>query len=149
MTSALFLSKELLQGFSQKRVQGQFPFSKKFWEFWFLGEWLSFFGSTPLENPRKTRMFWEFARERTDYFTFFLQIKISGMFFFSKMECYGLLFLLTLWHNLSCGEKEHDCRVIPSSFMLSIMVISLFNLAIDSCSFPLDRKSLLKPGIIP
>lgn len=70
-------------------------------------------------------------------------------FFFSKMECYGLLFLLTLWHNLSCGEKEHDCRIIPSSFMLSIMVISLFNLAIDSCSFPLDRKSLLKPGIIP
>ena len=33
--------------------------------------------------------------------------------------------------------------------MLSIMVISFFNLAIDSCSFPFDKKSLLNPGIIP
>ena len=49
------------------------------------------------------------------------------------------------------GESKlnNSPGVVPSSFMLSIMVISLFNLAIDSCSFPLDRKSLLKPGIIP
>lgn len=62
--------------------------------------------------------------------------------------------------NLANGEVAHNALwfmvdfnnspgVVPSSFMLSIMVISFFNLAIDSCSFPLDRKSLLKPGIIP
>jgi hypothetical protein len=33
--------------------------------------------------------------------------------------------------------------------MLSMIVISFFNLAIDSCSPPLVMKSWLKPGIIP
>lgn len=33
--------------------------------------------------------------------------------------------------------------------MLSMMVISFFSRAIDSCSFPLLMKSVPKPGIIP
>ena len=37
----------------------------------------------------------------------------------------------------------------PLSFMLSIIVISFFRWAIDSCSPPLVRKSELNPGIIP
>ena len=54
--------------------------------------------------------------------------------------------------------KPAACRVLsliedpfhlPSSLMLSMMVMSFFSLAIDSCSFPLDRKSLLNPGIMP
>ena len=49
-------------------------------------------------------------------------------------------------HVLSLIE---DTFHLPSSLMLSMMVMSFFSLAIDSCSFPLDRKSLLNPGIMP
>ena len=37
----------------------------------------------------------------------------------------------------------------PWSFILSMMVINLFNRAMDSLSFPFDMKSGLSPGIMP
>lgn len=39
--------------------------------------------------------------------------------------------------------------ILPWSFILSIIVISFFSLAIDSCSLPLLMKSVPNPGIIP
>ena len=43
---------------------------------------------------------------------------------------------------------KHRKSEIPWSFMLSMIVMSFFNRAIDSCSLPFDRKSLPRPGII-
>ena len=51
--------------------------------------------------------------------------------------------------QLTHPQPTHTHTHTPWSFMLSMMVISLFNLAMDSLSFPFDMKSGLNPGIMP
>jgi hypothetical protein len=46
------------------------------------------------------------------------------------------------------GKYSRVKNNLPASFILSMIVISFFNLAIDSCSLPFVMKSFPKPGIM-
>lgn len=78
----------------------------------------------------------------------FIKILVFSLVFIQLMFKNSMLHLfktLRAWYYSVCVCYS----VLPWSFMLSMMVISFFSLAIDSCSFPLLMKSVPKPGIIP
>lgn len=96
---------------------------------------------------------WSQPNNHTFWVRAFKQLQISQIIV-THSKFFPILSTRTQWNSQLANIENTVLQVkksaiLPWSFILSIIVINFFSLAIDSCSFPLLMKSVPKPGIIP